>query len=79
LLIDAATRRNLEIEQSLVGREPATLAGILDHTSTTIGRPGAAPMARPPAAGSTDALQRRLHAIGELLASGRVDELATLI
>jgi len=37
LLIDAATRRNLELEHSLAGREAHTLAGIMDHCRTTMG------------------------------------------
>jgi DNA mismatch repair protein MutS len=78
VLLDAATRRNLEIEHSLVGREQATLAGVLDHTSTTMGgRELRRWLGRPLRDRPT--LQRRLHAIGELLASGRADELATLL
>jgi len=37
LLIDAATRRNLELETSLAGRDEHTLAGIMDHCATTMG------------------------------------------
>ncbi len=37
LLMDAATRRNLELETSLAGRAEATLAGVLDHCATTMG------------------------------------------
>ncbi|MDH3978443.1 MAG: DNA mismatch repair protein MutS, partial [Gammaproteobacteria bacterium] len=37
LLIDAATRRNLELEYSLAGRDEHTLAGIMDHCATTMG------------------------------------------
>jgi DNA mismatch repair protein MutS len=37
LLIDAATRRNLELEHSLAGREAHTLAGIMDCCATTMG------------------------------------------
>ena len=75
VLLDAATRRNLEIEHSLVGREQATLAGVLDHTSTTMGgRELRRWLGRPLRDRQT--LQRRLHAVGELLASGRADELA---
>ena len=31
LLIDAATRRNLELESSLAGRDEHTLAGVMDR------------------------------------------------
>ncbi len=37
LLMDAATRRNLEIDSSLAGREEHTLAGIMDHCATPMG------------------------------------------
>ncbi len=37
LLIDAATRRNLEIETSLSGRPECTVLGVLDRTATAMG------------------------------------------
>ncbi|MCC7259381.1 MAG: DNA mismatch repair protein MutS [Gammaproteobacteria bacterium] len=37
LLMDAATRRNLEIETSLAGRDECTLAGVMDRCATTMG------------------------------------------
>ncbi len=37
ITIDAATRRNLELEQSLSGQQQHTLAGILDRTATPMG------------------------------------------
>ncbi len=37
ITIDAATRRNLELEQGLSGEHKHTLAGILDHTATPMG------------------------------------------
>jgi DNA mismatch repair protein MutS len=37
LLMDAATRRNLELDQSLVGRDDHTLAGVMDHCTTSMG------------------------------------------
>jgi DNA mismatch repair protein MutS len=37
LLLDAATRRNLEIETSLSGRPESTLVGVLDCTATAMG------------------------------------------
>jgi len=37
LLIDAATRRNLELDASLSGREDATLLAVLDATATAMG------------------------------------------
>ncbi len=37
VIIDAATRRNLEIDQSLSGHHKDTLAGVLDYTATAMG------------------------------------------
>lgn len=37
LLLDAATRRNLELEYSLAGRHEHTLAGVMDSTVTAMG------------------------------------------
>lgn len=37
LILDAATRRNLELTESLAGRHEHTLAGVLDHTATAMG------------------------------------------
>ena len=37
VILDAATRRNLELTESLAGRPEHTLAGVLDHTATAMG------------------------------------------
>jgi len=37
LLLDAATRRNLELDSSLSGRMESTLTGVLDRTATPMG------------------------------------------
>jgi DNA mismatch repair protein MutS len=37
LLLDAATRRNLELDASLAGRNDSTLVGVLDRTATAMG------------------------------------------
>ncbi|MBK1709381.1 MULTISPECIES: DNA mismatch repair protein MutS [Marichromatium] len=37
LIIDAATRRNLELTESLSGEHQHTLAGVIDHTATAMG------------------------------------------
>jgi DNA mismatch repair protein MutS len=37
LLLDAATRRNLELDSSLSGRPDCTLIGVLDRTATSMG------------------------------------------
>ncbi|MGB5607367.1 MAG: DNA mismatch repair protein MutS [Gammaproteobacteria bacterium] len=37
LVLDAATRRNLELEESVSGQHQHTLTGVLDRTATTMG------------------------------------------
>ena len=37
LVMDAATRRNLELDASLAGRDEHTLAGVIDRTATAMG------------------------------------------
>ncbi len=37
LLMDPATRRNLELDESLAGKPELTLAGVFDHTATAMG------------------------------------------
>ncbi|WP_456448266.1 DNA mismatch repair protein MutS [Thiolapillus sp.] len=37
LVIDAATRRNLELDQAQSGQKQRSLAGLLDHTATAMG------------------------------------------
>jgi DNA mismatch repair protein MutS len=37
LALDPATRRNLELDRSLAGRDEHTLAGVIDHTATAMG------------------------------------------
>ncbi len=74
LQLDAATRRNLELEQSLSQRPDATLAGVLDRTATAMGgRQLRRWMQRP--LRDRDALERRYHAIETLIASGRVQDI----
>ena len=72
--MDPATRRNLELDTNLAGRDEHTLAGVIDRTSTSmgarelrrwIGRP-----LRDPAA-----LRGRYRAIADLIASNRYDPL----
>jgi DNA mismatch repair protein MutS len=69
VLVDAATRRNLEIDSSLVGREDGTLLAVLDSTRTPMGaRELRRWLARPLRADA--ALRQRLQAIGEFVAKG---------
>ncbi len=37
LMMDPATRRNLELDESLAGKPELTLAGVFDHTTTAMG------------------------------------------
>ncbi|MBC7983899.1 MAG: DNA mismatch repair protein MutS, partial [Candidatus Obscuribacterales bacterium] len=74
VLLDAATRRNLELDISLADRPECTLAGVLDHTATAMGgRELRRWMHRPLRTNAP--LQKRLHAIETLIDSGRHGEL----
>jgi DNA mismatch repair protein MutS len=65
LVLDAATRRNLELDQSLAGNERATLFGVLDTTVTAMGARWLRRwLGRPLRQRAT--LRRRLHAVGVL-------------
>ena len=73
--LDPATRRNLELETSLAGREPATLIGVLDRTATAMGaRELRRWLGRP--LRDLAAVRLRLHAVRSLLESGCATELA---
>ena len=78
LILDPATRRNLELEQSVSGRPECTLIGVLDHTATAMGgRELRRWLQRPlldPAV-----LRLRYHAIDTLIASGRTADLHGLL
>ncbi len=74
VLLDAATRRNLELDMSLADRPECTLAGVLDHTATAMGgRELRRWMHRP--LRDNAPLQNRLHAIETLIDSARYREL----
>jgi DNA mismatch repair protein MutS len=69
VLMDAATRRNLELDTSLSDRPEATLAGVLDRTATPMGaRELRRWLQRPLRA--REPLERRYHAIGTLIDAG---------
>jgi DNA mismatch repair protein MutS len=78
LILDPATRRNLELEQSVSGRPECTLIGVLDHAATAMGgRELRRWLQRPlldPAV-----LRLRYHAIDTLIASGRTGDLHGLL
>jgi len=70
LQIDAATRRNLEIDTSTSGREAATLVALLDSTVTAMGARALRRQINRPITDHEE-LHQRLTALGELIESGR--------
>jgi DNA mismatch repair protein MutS len=65
LVLDAATRRNLELDQSLAGNERATLFGVLDSTATAMGSRWLRRWLGRPLRNRTT-LRQRQHAVGQL-------------
>jgi DNA mismatch repair protein MutS len=65
LVLDAATRRNLELDQSLSGNERATLFGVLDTTATAMGSRWLRRWLGRPLRNRTT-LRQRQHAVGQL-------------
>ncbi|MGP0057242.1 MAG: DNA mismatch repair protein MutS [Steroidobacteraceae bacterium] len=75
LIMDPATRRNLELDESLAGRPELTLAGVFDHTATPMGaRMLRRWMHRP--LRDRDTLRSRYHAVATLLEASRHAALA---
>ena len=66
IIIDAATRRNLELDRSLSGQPRHSLAGILDHTATAMGSRMLRRWINRPLR-DIQAVRERHDAIGELL------------
>jgi DNA mismatch repair protein MutS len=69
LLLDAATRRNLELDTSLSGRPDSTLVGVLDRTATAMGGRELRRWIQRPLRPRT-ARERRLQAIEAFLDTG---------
>ena len=69
LLIDAATRRNLELETSLSGRPESTLLGLLDRSATAMGGRELRRWLSRPLRGRSER-ELRLQAIETLIDSG---------
>ncbi|MFB9137109.1 DNA mismatch repair protein MutS [Vibrio olivae] len=65
VILDAATRRNLEITQNLAGGSENTLAEVLDHTATPMGSRMLKRWLHQPMR-NTEALNQRLDAIGDI-------------
>jgi DNA mismatch repair protein MutS len=75
LIMDPATRRNLELDESLAGKPELTLAGVFDHTATAMGaRMLRRWMHRP--LRDRDMLRARYHAVATLIEASRHTALA---
>ena len=69
LAMDAATRRNLELDSSLAGRDEHTLAGVIDRTATAMGARELRRRIRRPLRDQAE-LRQRYHAVATLIDSG---------
>jgi DNA mismatch repair protein MutS len=74
LLMDAATRRNLELEHSLSGHHQHTLAGVMDRTVTAMGSRLLRRWINRPIR-DRQVLGGRFQAIDALLASGTLEDM----
>ncbi|GEA62467.1 DNA mismatch repair protein MutS [Vibrio comitans] len=74
VILDAATRRNLEITQNLSGGLDNTLAEVLDHTATAMGSRMLKRWLHQPTR-EVSVLNNRLDAISELIEQGLFPEL----
>ncbi len=74
LAMDAATRRNLELDTSLAGRDEHTLAGVIDRTATAMGARELRRWIRRPLRDHA-LLRQRYQAIATLIESDRYDSL----
>jgi DNA mismatch repair protein MutS len=74
LLMDAATRRNLELDASLTGNEQATLLAVLDDTATAMGARALRRWLNRPIV-NQEALRRRYHAVRTLFHAPDADAL----
>ena len=78
LILDAVTRRNLEITHALSGDDSATLAAIMDRAATPMGsRLLRRWLTRPMR--DREALSRRLHAVGALIEHARHEAVRVLL
>jgi DNA mismatch repair protein MutS len=78
LIMDPATRRNLELDESLAGKPELTLAGVFDRTSTAMGGRLLRRWLHRPVRDHA-ALRLRYHAVGTLLEAARHVALAELL
>ena len=78
VILDAATRRNLELTQNLSGGVDNTLAAVLDATSTAMGSRLLKRWIHQPVRDKSQ-LGRRQHVIAELIETGLYTELQPLL
>ncbi|MGA2191089.1 MAG: DNA mismatch repair protein MutS [Steroidobacteraceae bacterium] len=78
LIMDPATRRNLELDESLSGRPELTLAGVFDRTATAMGGRLLRRWLHRPLR-DHDALRVRYHAVATLIEDTRHAALAELL
>ena len=78
LVMDASTRRNLELDTNLAGREEATLAGVIDRTATSMGARELRRWIQRPLR-DRDALRARYGAISALIKADRYDALHEIL
>jgi DNA mismatch repair protein MutS len=78
VLLDAATRRNLELDISLAERPECTLAGVLDRTATAMGGRELRRWLHRPLR-TRNVIEQRLHAIATLINSRRDEPIAELL
>jgi len=78
LIIDAATRRNLELDQSLSGNPRHSLAGLLDQTATAMGSRALRRWLNRPLR-DREQVRQRHAAVGELLDDYRHEEVHRIL
>jgi DNA mismatch repair protein MutS len=78
LLLDAATRRNLELDASLSGRQENTLVGVMDRTATAMGGRELRRWIQRPLRGR-EPRELRLQATGALIDTGAHADLHSLL
>src|ERR1700722_16138643 len=78
LIMDPATRRNLELDESLAGKPELTLAGVFDRTATAMGGRMLRRWLHRPLR-DHDTLRLRYHAVATLIESARHVALAELL
>jgi len=78
IILDAASRRNLELESNLAGRHENTLAGVLDRTATPMGSRCLRRWINRPLR-DHQVLRQRLHGVGTLMEDRRHAEIREVL